>query len=227
MQKIEIKEEGSIFDGLFTPEEIKKRKGLWKVLCDDYFSKFVTKTDTVIDLGAGYCEFINNIQCGRKIAVDLNRHPKKYAEDDVEVIISPATSISQITDGYADVVFTSNFWEHMKDREEMKKTLREVKRILKSSGKLIILQPNVRYSYKVYWDFFDHIIPLSHKSMEEILLYMGFKINYIKPKFLPYSTKSRWPQSAFLVKIYLKFSLLHHLLGKQMVIVAEKKEGQS
>jgi len=227
MEERDIKEEESIFDGLFTPEEIKKRKGLWKVLCDDYFSKFIAKTDTVVDLGAGYCEFINNIKCDRKIAVDLNSHPKQYAEDDVEVIISPATSIAQIRDGYADVVFSSNFWEHMRDRKEMKKALSEVKRILKPSGKLIILQPNIRYSYKEYWDFFDHIIPLSHKSMEEILLFMGFKINYLKPKFLPYSTKSRWPQNAFLVKVYLKLTFLHYFLGKQMVIVAEKKEGQS
>ncbi|RMF94480.1 MAG: class I SAM-dependent methyltransferase [Candidatus Schekmanbacteria bacterium] len=222
MNHKELNEKNSIFDCLFTAQEIEKRKELWKVLCDDFFSKFINRADTVVDLGAGYCEFINNIKCRKKIAVDLNRHPKKYANDDVEVIISPATTVAQIEDNFADVVFTSNFWEHMRDREEMKRTLIEVKRILKPSGKLIILQPNIRYSYKVYWDFFDHIIPLSHKSMEEILRFMGFKIKYIQPKFLPYSTKSKWPQSAFLVKLYLKMPFLHYIFGKQMVIVAEK-----
>ncbi len=225
MQEKEITEKGSIFDGLFTPEEIKRRKGLWRVLCDDYFSKFISDTDTVVDLGAGYCEFINNISCGEKIAVDLNSHPQKFANNDVEVIISPAASISKLSNECANVVFTSNFWEHMKDRDEMKNVLREVRRILKPQGKLIILQPNIRYCYNLYWDFFDHIIPLSHKSMEEVLVFMGFKINLLKPKFLPYSTKSRLPQNALLVKIYLKVSFLHYLLGKQMIVVAEKKEG--
>ena len=30
------------------------------------------KNFTVLDIGAGYCEFINNIQCAQKYAIDLN-----------------------------------------------------------------------------------------------------------------------------------------------------------
>ena len=213
----------SIFEGLFTPEEIEKRKVLWKILCRDFFEKYIKENDTLLDLGAGYCEFINNVRCGKKVAVDLNTHALQYANNDVKVIISKGTSIPEISDESVDVVFASNFWEHMRDREELKQTLKEVRRIIKRDGRLIILQPNIRYCYKLYWDFFDHIIPLSHKSMEEILKYMGFKILYIKPKFLPYSTKSRWPKHPIFVKTYLKIPILHYIFGKQMLVIAGKK----
>src|SRR2546425_1038832 len=33
----------------------------------------------------------------------------------------------------------------------------------------LVLQPNIRYAFKVYWDFFDHNLPLSHASMLEAL----------------------------------------------------------
>ncbi|MBI5376049.1 MAG: methyltransferase domain-containing protein [Candidatus Schekmanbacteria bacterium] len=213
----------NIFADLFTPEEIEKRKNLWKILCRDFFEKFIKKDDVVLDLGAGYCEFINNVRCGKKYAVDQHTHPQKYANSDVKVIISNSSSITEIEDESIDVVFVSNFWEHMRDRDELKATLREVRRMMKKDGRLIVLQPNIRYCYKLYWDFFDHVIPLSHKSMEEILKFMGFRIEYLKPKFLPYSTKSRYPKHPFFVKTYLKLPFLHYIFGKQMVVVAGKR----
>jgi hypothetical protein len=43
---------------------------------------------TVLEIGAGYCEFINSIRAKRKVAFDLNRDIKKFAKDSVEVVIA-------------------------------------------------------------------------------------------------------------------------------------------
>lgn len=86
----------------------------------------------------------------------------------------------------------------------------------------MILQPNIRYLYKEYWDFFDHHIPLSDKSLVEALRMVGFRIERVLPKFLPYTTKSRLPQHLFWVKIYLKMSFIWKILGKQMFILSRK-----
>ena len=46
----------------FTEKENATRKMVWKVLCKDFFQKYVKKSSTLMDIGAGYCEFINNIK---------------------------------------------------------------------------------------------------------------------------------------------------------------------
>ena len=40
------------------------------------------------------------------------------------------------------------------------------------------------------------------------------------PRFLPYTTKSRLPQSAWLVRAYLRFPPAWRLLGGQTLLVA-------
>src|SRR4051812_15641993 len=49
-----------------------QRTDIWKVLCADFFQKWVPRDSTVLDVAAGHCEFINNIEAGRRLAVDLN-----------------------------------------------------------------------------------------------------------------------------------------------------------
>ncbi len=68
----------SIYADRFDKDSV-KREVMWKILCKNYFQKFLKKNDTVLDLAAGYCEFINNIKCKNKIAVDLNIKTKQKA----------------------------------------------------------------------------------------------------------------------------------------------------
>src|SRR6185369_3970947 len=48
------------------------RRKVWSVLLPDFFQQYVDPAGTVLDLGAGYGEFINQVQCGKKYAMDLN-----------------------------------------------------------------------------------------------------------------------------------------------------------
>jgi general stress protein 26 len=50
-----------IYKARFSPEERAKKEAIWRVLCSDFFQQYVKPDDTVLDVGAGYCEFINNI----------------------------------------------------------------------------------------------------------------------------------------------------------------------
>src|SRR3989338_3505443 len=74
-------------------ERIRKLK-LWQVLCQEYLQKFIRHKDTVLDLGAGSCEFINSIKCREKIAIDGNRQLLKVAKKDVKVIVGDITFTS-------------------------------------------------------------------------------------------------------------------------------------
>lgn len=106
------------------------------------------KNFTVLDIGAGYCEFINNIQCAQKYAIDLNEETPNFAHSDVKVFNCFSTDLSFLSDDSIDMVFMSNFLEHLKTKDEIIKTLSEIMRILKVGGGVMILQPNIRYAYK-------------------------------------------------------------------------------
>ena len=203
-------------------KEIKIRNEIWKVLCQDFFQKYIKTTDTICDLGAGFCEFINNIKAQNKIAIDVNPESRKYAASDVQVVACKSVNLAQKIKDKLDVVFASNFFEHLPTKEELVITVDEIRKVLKKRGRLIILMPNIRYVGSAYWDFLDHQLPLSDKSMIELLELKGFRIIEKKSKFLPYSTKGNLPKIPILVRFYLKLTPLHLIFGKQSLIVAQK-----
>lgn len=208
----------------FNSKEIKIKNELWKVLCNNFFQDYIDRKATVLDLGAGFCEFINNIDCKNKLAVDINPEICRFVADGVRTFITSCTDMKDIKDNSVDVVFSSELFEHLKNTDELLAGLLEIRRILKDKGRLIILCPNIRYLSNKYWDFIDHRLPLSHLGMQEALLLNNYTILKVIPKFLPYTTKSLLPKSALLLKMYLKLPIIWRLLGKQMLIIAEKRD---
>jgi SAM-dependent methyltransferase len=196
---------------------------MWEVLCRVVLQRYVQPADTVLDLGAGFCEFINAIRCGCKIAVDANAEMPRFAAPGVETVVGDIPAVlGRFAEGSAQVVFCSNFFEHLRDKNAVLAVLAEVNRLLAAGGRLIVLQPNIRYAYKEYWDFFDHHVPLSHGSLTEALRMTGFEITLLRPRFLPYTTRSRLPQAAWIVRLYLALPPAQWLFGKQMLVVARK-----
>ena len=211
-----------LYQGRFSKKEVKDKTRVWVILCKHFFQEHVSVEDTVLDLGAGYCDFINNIRCKEKLAVDLNDDTPSLAHPDVTVQQTSSTDLSFRDDESVDVVFTSNFLEHLRTKEEALQTFNEVHRILKKGGLFLILQPNIRHVGFEYWDFFDHHIALTEKSLIEGLIVKEFKIKRVISKFLPFTTKSKIPQHPFLVWLYLKVPLVWRIMGKQSFLVAEK-----
>ncbi|MCC6531347.1 MAG: class I SAM-dependent methyltransferase [Burkholderiales bacterium] len=206
----------------FDPASLPAKARLWKTLCDAFFSRYVRATDTVVDIGAGYCEFINHIPGSRKIAIDLNPDVRKFAAPGIEIINEPCTHLSSLPGGSANVVFMSNFLEHLPSKDLVVATLAEAKRILLPGGRLMILQPNIRFVGHEYWDFIDHHTPLTDRSLAEALENLDMKIEVLIPRFLPYTTKSALPQASLLVRLYLLLPLAWRVLGKQAFVVAVK-----
>jgi len=210
-----------LYSRRFSAVERERKNKIWQVLCRHFFQKYVQPTDTVLDIGAGYCEFINHISCQHKIALDLNEETKQYAGPDVQVIQS-SSNMSALEDASVDVAFASNFFEHLPDKQEFLMTLAEVYRVLRKGGQLLVLQPNIRFLGGEYWDFLDHHIPLTDRTLVEALELVGFHIVEVRPRFLPFTTKSRLPQHPLLVRLYLRLPIIHHFLGKQAWVVATK-----
>ncbi|UCH58430.1 MAG: class I SAM-dependent methyltransferase [Anaerolineales bacterium] len=212
----------NLYQNRFKPEEQKRKEIIWQTLCKHFFQHYISAEDTVLDIGAGFCEFINHIECRNKYALDINPDIKFYADDDVTILQGSVLDIQSISDGSVDIVFASNFFEHLPDKDIFFKTLFEIKRVLRTGGKILILQPNIAVLNGRYWDFFDHHIPLTHKSVSEALVLSGFRILEVRARFLPYTTKSFFPMNPILTRLYLLFRPLHYIIGGQAWIVGEK-----
>jgi ubiquinone/menaquinone biosynthesis C-methylase UbiE len=196
------------------------RRDMWSVLCRDFFQKWVKPDAVVLDVAAGTCDFINAIEARERIALDLNPAVKTYADAQVRAIVGRADDIVDVADDSVDVVFVSNFFEHI-DRDTILRVLTEARRVLRSGGRLLVLQPNIRFAARDYWMFFDHITPVDDRALVEAFGLTGFRLVHRIERFLPYTAKSRLPQSVGLVKAYLKLPLAWRLLGKQSFLVAE------
>ena len=208
----------------FSEDSLPRKNAIWKVLCNDYFSQFVDENDTVLDIACGYGEFLNNIKAKRKIAVDLNADAKTFLDKDVEFNLISATCLSEKVSNEADCVFTSNFLEHLPDKNALEELLSEVMKALKPGGKFLVMGPNLRHLPGEYWDFYDHHLGLTHLSLAEVLTLKGFKVEKCIDRFLPYTTQGALPTHPLLVKIYLKVPLVWRFLGKQFFLVAQKPE---
>jgi SAM-dependent methyltransferase len=203
------------FEGL-----LEYRTNVWQSLNKNFFQQFVDTHDTILDLGAGYCEFINTIRGGKKYAMDLNPDTVRHANKDVQVLTHDCSTPWPLPDASLDVVFTSNFFEHLPDKMALTRTLKEARRCLKPGGQLIAMGPNIKYIPGAYWDFLDHHIPLTEFSLSEALRSAGFRIEKCIPKFLPYTMASGSQPPVFFVALYLMLPFAWRIFGKQFLIVA-------
>jgi len=203
-----------------------ERDRVWQVLAR-YFQQWVKSTDTVLDVGAGYCEFINNIQAKQKFALDVNPSARLRASRGVNVLLQDVCGLWPLQSESVDVVFSSNFFEHLHAKEELSHCLAEAYRILRRGGMCIVMGPNIRFCSDVYWDFFDHHIPLSDRSIAEVLELSGFDNELVIPRFLPFTMSGRRPPPPVFVRLYLSMPLFWRILGKQFLILARKGEHKS
>jgi len=199
------------------------REAIWQVLCRDWFARYAGPDATVLDLGAGSCEFINAIKAARRIAVDHNPDMTEFAAQGVECIVEDfETALAQIEADSVDTILASNVFEHLPNREALFACLDGARHALKPGGRLLVMQPNIRAVKESFYDFADHSLPLTEKGMCEALRACGFTIGECRARFLPYTTKGRLPSSPALLRIYLRVPLLHRIFGGQMFIAARK-----
>lgn len=206
----------------FSRAERVRKDRLWRVLCRHFLQDYVSPDHVVLDLACGMGEFTRHIAAGRKIAVDLNNTAKGYLAPDVEFHTATAERLDFLSDEVVDVCFSSNFLEHLPTKKAVDSVLAEVFRVLRKGGRYLAIQPNIRYAYREYWDFYDHVTALSDRSCAEAFLLAGFEIERLVPRFLPFTTKGKAGAHPAALRLYLALPAAWRLFGKQFFIVGRK-----
>lgn len=196
------------------------RNRTWRVLIDGCFGKYVSPDASVLDLGCGYGEFINQVRCATKFGMDLNSATGKMLNADVRLLQQDCSATWPLPERSLDVVFTSNLFEHLPDKQTLGKTLMQAHRCLKPDGRLIAMGPNIRYLPGAYWDFWDHCLPLTDLSLSEGLRSHGFEIERSVPRFLPYTMVDAPEYPVVLLRAYLALPIFWWLLGQQFLVIA-------
>jgi len=198
--------------------ELPERAGVWHEIAR-YVQRDLPQVRTLVELGAGYCDFSKAFPAQRKIAFDLNPEMKRFAGPDVDLRIDDAVELSGIEAGSVDLVFASNFLEHLPP-DRIEALLRRVNEVLSERGRLALLQPNHRLCADHYFDDPTHCTALDDASMAELLRGCGLRVVRVVPGLLPFSMKSRLPKWPLLVRLYLHSPV--RPLAAQMYLLAER-----
>jgi ubiquinone/menaquinone biosynthesis C-methylase UbiE len=199
-----------------------QKQRLWKAIVESYFQRFIAPADAVLDMGCGFGEFLNHVRCARRIGIDLNPEAPKYLDKAVEFHAGDVCDLKMVPDATVNLVFTSNLMEHLPSKEAALRMLGEARRVLKPGGQFIAMGPNLRFLPGEYWDFWDHLLPITDRSLAEALGSLDFKIVEQRARFLPYTTRSALPQAPWLVRLYLNLPFAWCLFGRQFLLRAAK-----
>jgi SAM-dependent methyltransferase len=194
------------------------RRGVWREIVR-YVMKDAPRAQTVLELGAGYCDFINQCPAPHRLAFDLNPDMKRYADAGVDLRIADCKTLPGIDAQTIDLVFASNFLEHFA-MDEAELILSSVARVLRPGGRVALLQPNHLRCAEHYFDDPTHQTIFDHRNIVGILERHGLRVVKLEPGLLPFSMNNRAPKWPLLVRLYLSSPV--RPLAAQMYVVAER-----
>jgi SAM-dependent methyltransferase len=213
----------AIYARRFSDADVPRRGAVWREITR-FLQRWIDPSATVLDLACDRGAFINVVVAQERIAVDL-RDVKAHLAPGVRFVqCSGLELLDHLPAASVDVIFMSNYLEHLASADEVIAQLKVVAEVLRPGGRVIVLQPNIRLTGGSYWDFLDHKTPLTEKSLEEASETAGLETERVITRFLPYTTKSKFPQQGWLVRGYLAFPPAWWVLGRQTLLIARRPE---
>jgi SAM-dependent methyltransferase len=193
------------------------RRIVWEAVAR-HLAAYVPPEAAVLEVGAGYCDWINHVRAARRVAVDIWPELPAFAAPGVEpVVLDVSRDLRSLGPASFDVVLASNVLEHFPPAAAAA-VVGGVADVLRGGGRFVVVQPNFRYAWRQYFDDYTHQSIFTDVSLPALLRAHGFRILEVRPKFLPYSMRgARVPITSFLVHAYLR-SPFKPMAGQMLVV---------
>ena len=210
-----------IYDTRFDVQARTRKLAFWAEIAA-YLQRFVDLERPVLDIGCDEGYFIRNVVAAERWASDI-RDMRAVLPEDVHFVESDGLKLRDTAPlGHFGTVFMSNYLEHLRSADDVVEQLRVAFDLLAHGGRVVILQPNIRLTGPSYWDFIDHHVALTERSLVEAAELAGLRKVQVITRFLPYTTKGKLPVEPRLVRLYLALPLAWRVLGRQTLYVGER-----
>ncbi len=195
---------------------------IWKPITA-YLQRYVVPDAPVLDIACDRGYFINNVRAQERWATDL-RDTSDSLQDGIRFLVADGLTLdSTLPNAHFGTIFMSNYLEHLRSPDEVIRQFEVVARLLRPGGRVVVLQPNIRLVGMAYWDFIDHRVALTERSLGEAAELGGLRTVRVITRFLPFATGRLLPSSASLVSLYLAFPPAWWLLGRQTLYIGERR----
>jgi SAM-dependent methyltransferase len=210
----------AVYARRFPVSEQATKEQLWPPIVR-FLERWIDPASAVLDIGCDRGYFIKNVSAPDRWATDL-RDVRSELPEDIHFVRANGLELeTALPLGSFGTIFMSNYLEHLPSSDAVIEQLRVAARLLKPGGRVIVLQPNMKLVGGAYWDFIDHKVALTERSLVEAGELAGLQQQKVITRFLPFTTKSRLPQSPRLVSAYLAMPLAWRLMGKQTLYIAD------
>lgn len=209
-----------LYAARFDEREVSDKDAVWREIAR-FLQRYIDPHEPLLDVACDRGHFVRNVIADERWASDI-RDVSAALPRDVRFLRSSGLSLlDQCPPQYFGTVFMSNYLEHLDSGDAVVEQLQVAANLLAPMGRIIILQPNIRLVGSRYWDFIDHAVPLTERSLLEAAELAGLRTVDLITRFLPYSTKGRLPSHPLLVRAYLACRPAWWLLGRQTLYVGE------
>jgi SAM-dependent methyltransferase len=213
-----------LYESRFDPSEVRAKDSVWREVVR-YLQRYVDVDMPLIDVACDRGHFVRWAVSSERWATDI-RDVREALPADVRFVQSSGLDLAKtVPHGHFGTVFMSNYLEHLESSDAVIDQFRVVRQILRPDGRVIVLQPNIRLVGPRYWDYIDHRVALTERSLVEAAELAGFVTERLTTRFLPYSTKGRLPANGLLVRAYLAVPLAWRIMGKQTLYVGAPQHG--
>ncbi len=211
----------AVYEARFDERARRGKMAVWAEIVR-YLRPSIAADLPVLDIACDAGYFIRHVEAVERWATDI-RDVSGLLPSDVRFVRADGLALGEVIPaGHFGTAFMSNYLEHLPSSQAVIDQLLVVKDLLRPGGKVVILQPNIRLTGGSYWDFIDHHVALTERSLVEAGELAGLRTVRLVTRFLPFTTKGRLPQSARLVRLYLAFPPAWWLFGKQTLYIAER-----
>lgn len=165
------------------------------------FVSYISPYDTVIDFGCGGGYILKNINCAKKIGVEINDVARSFAEKNNGILA--VKFVEDLEDSVADVIISNHALEHcFSPREELVNLLKKVK----PGGRVIFFVPHECIANKWFpSDVNKHLYTWNPMTLGNLFLSAGYEIESVRPFY------HIWPP--FYLRIAKLGQRIFHLLS--------------